>query len=120
MAWPKTNKYRNKKVELAGYSFASKAESDLFLHLKSMEQAGEITELKCQQTVYLSRARIIYKPDFSYFRDGVKEYAEYKGFETSDWRIKRKLWMFYGPGVLYIYKGSCKLYETIVPDLEGE
>jgi predicted nuclease of restriction endonuclease-like RecB superfamily len=120
LVWNYRSKYKNKRTELAGYSFASKGESGLFLFLKAMEQGGEISELRTQETVYLSRARIIYKPDFSFLKDGIKEYAEYKGFETPEWRIKRRLWMSYGPGTLYIYKGNCNLHETLTPEINSD
>lgn len=112
------NKYKNKRVELAGRSFASMGESSLFLYLKALEQNNEITELKCQVTVYLSRAKIMYKPDFSFIKNGTLEFAEYKGFETDSWLIKKKLWKYYGPGLLYIYKGNNKLVEIITPEID--
>lgn len=114
------HKYRAERVSYDHHSFASKFEGALYLWLKLREKNDEIFEIKCQETVYLTDAKIIYKPDFSYFdiNSGTRIYAEAKGYETSDWRIKRKLWMFYGPGKLEIYKGSAnnfKLYETLDP-----
>jgi hypothetical protein len=119
--WPmrrSKGKYGAKKVERAGYSFASKLEASLFGLLRLREMAGEISELKTQASVYLTDARILYKPDFSYLENGVEQFAESKGFETSDWRIKRRLWGCYGPGPLHIWKGSAARlahHETITP-----
>jgi len=115
-------KYKSQKVEYDHQSFSSKLEAALYQWLKLREKNGEITDIKCQETVYLTLARIIYKPDFSYVdkTSNEKIYAESKGFETSDWRIKRRLWQFYGPGILEIYKGSHKnfsLHETLKPSL---
>jgi hypothetical protein len=68
----------------------------------------------------MTKARILYKPDFGYFdvdMDSIA-FAEAKGFETDIWRIKRRLWAHYGEGPLLVYKGSAKsliLHETIVP-----
>jgi len=45
-------------------------------------------------------------------------WVEFKGFETASWRIKRKLWLHYGPGPLEIYKkgnNGVKLTETLTP-----
>jgi len=117
----KPSKYGARKTEIAGRSFASASEASCFQYLQALEQAGELRDLRCQVTVYLTRAKIIYRPDFMFIDAATNRvtYAEFKGFETSDWRIKRKLWMFYGPGVLRIYKGSARriwLHETLTPD----
>jgi hypothetical protein len=115
-------KYGNTKVSHAGYSFASKGEAGCFDMLSLLEKAGKIRDIKTQVTVYLTRARIIYKPDFQ-FEDlelAQTVYAEFKGFETSDWRIKRRLWMYYGPARLRIYKGAMTLVEEIIPETDSE
>lgn len=99
-----------------GISFASKAEAALYQVLKLRESQGEIEDIKCQVQVYLTEAKILYKPDFSYTKNGKTIWAEFKGFETAVWRIKRRLWKHYGPGPLEVYKGSSKnvfLFETI-------
>lgn len=113
-------KYGRKKLEHAGYSFDSKLEAALFDYLKLRERAGEIAELQPQDTIYLTAARIMYKPDFKYLdmASGDHEWAEAKGFETTDYRIKRRLWMHYGPGKLHVFNGNYSrliLKETIIP-----
>lgn len=120
MTWGSRNKYYAKKVDRAGYSFASKLEAALFDLLKLRERAGEIRDLQCQDTVYLTDARIMYKPDYKFFEVAENDFAwaESKGFSTDVWSIKRRLWKSYGPGKLYIYKGShtrLVLDETIIP-----
>jgi hypothetical protein len=118
----KGEKYGNKKVETDGYSFASGLEAALYEQLKLRKLTGEIESIKVQAKVLLTDAKILYKPDFECVRtDGTKFWAESKGFETSDWRIKRRLWMHYGPGPLEIWKGSAKrltLAETLIPERE--
>lgn len=115
------NKYGNVKVEHAGRSFASKGESRLYDELVSMERAGVIKDIKQQDSVYLTDARILYKPDYRYLNTTTNalEWAEYKGFETPEWRIKRRLWRYYGPGPLHVYiagrGGAVELKESIVP-----
>lgn len=114
------NKFKAKRINLAGRSFASKNEANCYTMLKNMEAAGEIKDLKCQVSVYLTAAKILSKPDFKYFDVALNQevWAEYKGFETDVWRIKRRLWMFYGPGILRVYKGSgdrIRLHEEITP-----
>jgi hypothetical protein len=107
-------------VECAGYSFASKLERELFLLLKLMEKAGELKEIQVQCHVYLTRARIAYIADFKAHdvELGQDVYFEAKGFETPIWRIKRKLWTVYGPGVLRVYKAARQgvvMTEEIIP-----
>lgn len=121
----RNHKYGSSKVEYDNQSFASKFEAALYQWLKLRELNGEIRDVKCQETIYLTNARIIYKPDFSYvdIKSDKKIWAESKGFETSDWRIKRRLWEHYGPGPLEIYKGSAKnfqLHETLTPKASSE
>lgn len=113
------NKYKSVKVDLDGYSFASKMEAALYHFLKVLVRAGEYTDLKCQVQVRLP-GNVLYKPDFSAVNTATKEveYFEAKGFETASWRIKRKLWISNGPGKLHIYMGShnnIKLKETLNP-----
>lgn len=116
----KKNKYGRKKVNKLGYTFDSKLESAVHDILLLRERAGEIRNIKQQVSVYLTLARILYKVDFSFedCANGVEEYTEAKGFETTDYRLKRRLWIHYGPGKLTIYKGShTKPYvdEIIIP-----
>lgn len=114
------HKYKAKRSERAGYSFASKLEASVFDHLMLLQKAGEIKDLKCQDTVYLTDARIIYKPDFRFVdvKTGETIWAEAKGVELGPWRQKLKLWRFYGPGPLHIYKGHHlrpTLVEVVIP-----
>lgn len=104
----KPGKYQSQRaLSHDGRSFQSGLERDLYMHLLWLQEQGEISDIKCQVQVSLSDAKIIYKPDFSYTNSQTKqtEYAEAKGFETPEWRIKRRLWMHYGPGKLTVYKG---------------
>ena len=103
-------KYRNQKVQYDGHSFASKLEAAVYQTLKLREKAREIDITNCQQHVYLTQARIPYIVDFRIFDYSINDFAyvEAKGFETPEWRIKKKLWSYYGPGQLEIYRGSEK------------
>jgi hypothetical protein len=89
-----------------GYRFDSNLERNLYACLKSMVRAGTLRDVQPQVTVYLSDARIPYRVDFSVFdlELGETVWWEAKGFETSDWRIKKKLWSVYGPGRLRIVR----------------
>jgi hypothetical protein len=101
-------------------SFASVGEAGCYDYLRALEQAGEIEILQTQASVYLTAARILYKPDFRILDRKLhcEVWVEYKGFETPEWRIKRRLWEYYGPGPLRIYKGAgrnFRLHEKILP-----
>lgn len=94
------------KVSHKGYSFASKAEASLYDFIKMRELAKECLLIKAQDSVYMTLARILYKPDFKIYDNHLKRevWEEMKGFETDVWRIKRRLWKHYGPGLLRVYK----------------
>lgn len=110
-------KYGSARVRIEGRNFASKLEAAVYEILLLEQRAGLIEEIKCQTQVRLSDAEIIYKPDFEVTRpDGSKYWVEAKGYETPEWRIKRRLWIAYGPGELIIYRGnyrSPKIHETL-------
>lgn len=83
-------------------------------------KAGEITELKLQVPVYLTDAKIMSRVDFQFVncKTGQIEYAEAKGFQTDVWRIKRRLWLSYGPAICTIWVGNYKkpyIGEVLIP-----
>jgi hypothetical protein len=101
------HKYHAKKKTVGDITFDSILEADLFGHLMLLSHAGEISLVERQPKVYLTTARILYKPDFSAIevRSGERIWFEAKGFETAVWRLKLRLWKAgYGPGRLRIYK----------------
>lgn len=102
------NKYKRKKCEWKDISFDSKLERSVYEHYWLLENTGAISDLVCQAEVRLTKAGIIYKPDFTFFDNerGMQIWGEAKGIETQAWRIKRKLWMYYGPGPLQIWMGK--------------
>ncbi len=80
------------------------------------ERAGELRDVQEQVKVRIccdnpdcpSNMRIHSIIDFSAF-DVKKEktiYIEAKGFETSDYRIKRRLWLHNGPSDMEVWKGD--------------
>lgn len=113
--WGKTNKYKNSKTERSGRSFDSKFEAAVF----DLFSSAVVQQQEC---IYLTKAKILYKPDFTCEDPVTKEkfWVEAKGYETSLWRLKLKLWRHYGPGPLHIYKGDYKKpihTETVIPEL---
>ena len=115
------NKYGRERVSHSGYSFASKLEAAVFDILKWREKAKEIGNIRCQAQVSLSRAKIIYKPDFfcTDLKTGWDFYVEAKGYQTPEWRLKRRLWIAYGPATLEIWGGTHtrpRLIEVLEPN----
>lgn len=108
MRWK--NKYKAKRATVGAIGFHSKAEAGLYVRLSGLQNLGVIKELQTQQQVTLTDAKIIYKPDFSFIHTKTEAlvYAEYKGFETPEWGIKKKLFVHYGPAPLIIYKTKGK------------
>lgn len=107
------------KTEVDGIVFASKAEAALYRHLKIL-----FDRIYCQPKIYLTRAQILYKPDF--YCEGSEEgsaYYEMKGRESVPWRLKRRLWKAYGPAPLHVYNmknGRVVFFETIIPEVVDE
>lgn len=102
------SKLGNTRVQLDGYSFASKLEAAVYAQLKFLILAGEIKILLHQPRVHLTEARILYIPDFKCLNLKTNEefFVEAKGFETPDWKIKKRLWEKYGPAPLHIWRGT--------------
>jgi len=108
------------KQELDGYSFASGLERDTYLHLKLMKAAGEISAIRCQVTINITkyiRWRIDFECDDI---EGNVFYVEAKGFETEDYKLKKKAYKEFGKFPLYVYirygKDQVTIKETIFPE----
>lgn len=97
----KTGKYHNRKTVRHGITFDSKHEADRYDELRMLLKAGEIHDLKLQQTYKLVGAQrtptgaaaraVTYIADFVYTRDGKMIVEDAKGFKTKDYIIKKKL-----------------------------
>ena len=110
----KRSKYSNKKVVIDGHKFDSKVEAQFYVENKRW-----ITEL--QPKIYLTLAKVLYKPDFKMkWPNRAESYVDVKGAETTMWRLKRRLWKWYGPGEdLEVWKMSRKqwvLAETVTTE----
>lgn len=102
----KENKFKAKREERSGRSFASKAEACLFDYLTALHKDGQLILVACQEQIKLTKANIVYIPDFTIEENGQKIWCEMKGFETDVWRLKKRLWEHYGPGELRIYRAK--------------
>ncbi len=93
----KRPKYGNKRVELDGIVFDSKAERDYYANLKLRERAGEVggVEIHRPFTILGPKGELIctYKCDFAFW-DHVEDrfrVVDVKGVETAVFKLKRKL-----------------------------
>lgn len=96
-----TTKYRAVKTVVDGITFASIAESERYGVLKLLKRSGQIKDFKMQvrYTFELNGVKIC-----SYVADFVVEYPngtvmveDVKGFETKEYKIKKKMMLaFFG------------------------
>lgn len=99
------NKFGNKKVEVNGMTFDSEGEYSHYCHLRLLERAGQIRNLKHHVTFELIPPQVIcgqkvqgtsYEADFVYEKapDWVRVVEDYKGFRTDGYIVKRKMMKF--------------------------
>lgn len=100
------SKYGAKRVEFNGEVFDSKFELTYWLYLQELVKQNKITNLQRQikyellprQTDENNKFKyhpVIYKSDFEYDDvQGVHHTLDTKGFKTSDFRIKQKLFYY--------------------------
>lgn len=89
------SKYGSKKVQIDGRFFDSKAEGARYVQLKTMQQAGVISELECQPKFTIGIRGIwicdVYL-DFGYRdKDTVIHYEDVKGKDNALSVLKRKM-----------------------------
>ena len=95
------SKYNNKKVEVLGYKFDSKIESEYFLYLLKRQELGEIACFEMQVPFVLLEPYelsgrnircINYISDFVvYYHYKAREVIDIKGMVLSDFKLKKKL-----------------------------
>lgn len=99
-------KYYAKKTTIDGITFDSKMESRRYIVLKDMLERNEIQDLKIQPRFLLQEGfkkngktyrKIEYVADFMYIKDNNIVIEDIKGFETTDFKIKHKLFEYKYP-----------------------
>lgn len=99
------SKYRARQKEYKGIIYDSTLEARYAAELDYRLKANEIKEWERQVKFPLVVNNILictYIIDFVITKnDGTKEYIEIKGFETKDWKIKKKLFTALFPGLNY-------------------
>jgi hypothetical protein len=94
-------KYNAKRTEIDGIAFDSMIEGEYYRHLKKQQEEGKIKEFELQPIFTLQEGfrkngkyirPILYIADFKvYMNDGTAQIIDVKGYETADFKIKRKL-----------------------------
>ena len=110
------NKYKARPTD----GFPSQLEKAVYQLLLERERAKEISDIKRQVRVELTKAAIATKIDFSFLERSTNEivFCEAKGMEQDRWKLLKRLWAFYGPGKLEVWGGSwnrLRIKEIIEP-----
>jgi len=109
-------KYRNVKTDRqltdgSVKKFDSSKEANYFDLLKQKERAKLISNLDLQPEFDIipsvmhngkTLRKIVYKADFSYIENGITYVIDVKGFRTSVYQIKKRLFLLQYPSVVFI------------------
>jgi len=97
------SKHGNRKVTVDGITYDSRGEAKRSCELRLMERAGLIQNLTLQPSFIIHDAftdaqgnrwrAITYRADFQYTEAGKTIVEDFKGFETAEFKIKRKLFL---------------------------
>lgn len=93
-ALKKSSKFNAKWVEYEGIKFPSAGERDRWIVLLALQKKGYIRDLKRQVTYDLNPGgafKYEARWDFTYFEKGVFVVEDFKGFETEEFKKKKKL-----------------------------
>lgn len=106
-----TSKYNNKKIEVDGIVFDSQKEANYYCELKLLKRAKLITGFERQVTFKLqpsfrrgdqSYKAITYLADFVvHYADGHTEVIDVKGYQTKEYKIKKKMLLFNNPDMIF-------------------
>ena len=111
MVEEKRSKYSNKKCEVDGIKFDSRAEARRWSQLLFMQEQGEICALERQVVYVLAPGVVIngrkapplrYVADFVYERGDETVIEDVKGVITAEYRIKRHLMALKGLSIVEI------------------
>ena len=85
------HKFSAQQVELDGIKFPSRKEGRFYEDLKLLVKAGEVIGFFRQVPLHLP-GNVVYRMDFLvFYADGTCKGIEVKGYETQEWKIKKKL-----------------------------
>lgn len=109
-----TSKYRAKKVTVDNIRFDSIKESRRYLQLKTLQQAGVITDLELQpryDVVVNGHKICYYKADFRYMEKGAQVVEDVKAMPKTAKAIKK----YKATGAWKVYRLKKKLVEALYP-----
>lgn len=87
----KKNKYNAIKIKVDGYTFASKKEANRYITLMALQKLGTVKYF-IRQPMFDLGAGLTYKADFLVFwTDGYVSFEDVKGFQTKEFKLKKKL-----------------------------
>lgn len=110
----KYRKYGNTKILIDDIFFASKKEAHRYQELKLLEKAGDISELSVQPNFELQSSfrdvkgnhhrAIHYLADFRYIDEHTKRITieDVKGMKTEVYKIKKKLFLYKFPHLVFL------------------
>lgn len=111
MVKPKS-KYHAEKTVVNGVTYDSKKEGKRAIELEYLQRAGKIKNLQRQvrfilQEDYVNNEGkkvrpISYIADYVYEQDGKKIVEDCKGFRTTEYKIKKKIFMYKFPEYKFI------------------
>lgn len=108
------SKYGAKKTVLDGIRFDSMAEAEYYLILKAQKLRGEIADFILQPKIYLSAAKILFKPDYLVINlDGSRFFVDVKGMMTPVFKLKLRLWKAYCSERLLLVKKSGRGFKEL-------
>ena len=119
-------RYKSRKVKRSWGEADSGTEGDYYELLMLREQAGDIKNLQRQVTVPLHIGKYRHmRVDFRYFDNYLGEmvWDEYKGHETTEWKLKRDMWAAWGPGLYRVTRkiqGNFEHFLEIRPNPKPE
>lgn len=97
----KSTKYKNKKVEIDGIEFDSIVEGEYYAYLKDLKKKGKIKDFEVQPLYVIQDSfvksgkkwsQIKYTADFRVvYHDLTEEVIDIKGFTTTAFALKRKM-----------------------------
>lgn len=80
-----------------GVTYDSKGEMQYAQWLETLRSGGEIVSIERQPRVCLADA-VKYRADWLVeYRDGRREYIDFKGHESDRFRVVKQLWKVHGP-----------------------
>lgn len=121
MRYQALNKYHNKKITTKEGEFDSQKEYTEWCRLKLLEKAGNIRNLHRQFVFELQPSfkangvtirAIKYIADFFYFDEVIGKWVaqDTKGFKTDVYELKKKMFLYNFPDIVFFESGKKKLY----------